>query len=309
MAFYRVKESRTIQVSGVPYNAGQVVQLSDREAAYHAQSIEQTEAPPTQQSVAVFNFAIPNGSDLSHELGLGTKTLEISGYTFSNPMLIQAEAAHGLVTSDKVWVYASRLLNNQQENLINNIYPVTVVSPLTFTIPIDGTKVPQPDKGFIDYLENLASSTFTAKLYSPAISKIEHVSRKKAFGTIGERHLVFDGVESDFKPGYELSTGSISPEYAILSVNYDEEEDKTVVWLNTGLFSNVLNYVSAIETVLDFDRKGAFAQDIQIVYNPDTFSLNIGLPYNGGIGTYLYEVTEFSSGAKKVILRGLISYV
>ena len=108
-AYYKVKLGKQIAQDNRTYDEDSIVSLSDKEAAYHASNIERVDYPPSSDAVAIFNFAVAEGSDFDHVIGLGTKTIKVKTFTLSNPLIIESLYPHNLVTGNRIYLYASRL--------------------------------------------------------------------------------------------------------------------------------------------------------------------------------------------------------
>jgi hypothetical protein len=309
MGFYKVKKNRSIKVGGILSTEGTVVTLSDKEAAHHAENIEKTSAPPSDDAVAIFNFTVPSNSDFLHEVSFGTKTLSVKSFLLTNPLTVETEQSHQLFTGNKIHLFADRALENQRNTLISDVFGVTVLTPTTFTVPMDGTGLPVSDLAFVDYLEDLSSSIFQGKIYRPKIETKNYVLEGKATTRAGSKYVQITGNTQAIVAQQTLSVEGVFPGTKIVAVSSDPSNDHTVLLVENAATVDTFDaFASVSEDVFNLETKGAFVKDLNTIFNPQKLALEIALFFDNFSGLYFYEIVEITNGITTVIIRGSIKY-
>jgi hypothetical protein len=311
MAFYKVLKGRSISVSGVRYEEGETVWLSSFEANSLAASISLTQVPAIE-NVGTFNFSVPRGSDFSHSIGMGVKSLEIKEFTLANPLVIKTEVAHGLTTGSRVYLFAYRSTGISRDVFLSDIYPITKISADTFSVVFDGTLIPLPDVGFVDYLEDISSSSFSAKLYEPLRLKktiaIEGVAETKVGSkTVRLTKLTDPGL---LAVGDFLTVDGAFDRNKIMGISSTADLAANVV-VETASSTEVSDSTCFAERdVLDPYQTGLFAKNMGVSVDYDRSEIRLDLSFDPllAFSNYLYELIETNAGSSEVIMKGNLIY-
>jgi hypothetical protein len=313
MGFYKVKENRTVKVGQSFYEAGDLVELTLAQLNYHAANVELAESP-FDASTPQLNLETSRGNDLSRTIGIGIKTIEISEFIGVNPLEIKTEINHGLASGDRVFVYAFQNSSLSRIVVISGEYFVTRLSGDRFSILVDGTAIPLPEVGYVDFMENISQSVFQGKIYEPKKLTQQILTEAKASTVSGSRFVQLKGVREPakgLKPGHRLTVNAATSGALIQSISLENNDNEAVVLLESPASATISNafWFAEFETY-DPTQKGLFVKDISVVKNTDRSEITISVPTDPAmeLDNYLYSITENKNGIASLILRGNIIY-
>lgn len=87
------------------------------------------------QQLTVGNAVIASsGNGTGVDLGIMGPSLTITGNTLANPTVVTTSTAHGMVTGDSV-----NITGSNSTPVINGDYTITMISPTTFSVPVNVT--------------------------------------------------------------------------------------------------------------------------------------------------------------------------
>jgi hypothetical protein len=313
MGFYRVKPDREVRIGTVVYPSGSIVELTSFQLPYHAQNVE-IATDLVKESTLTVNFQIPRGSDFFHSIGLGVKTLEIAEFILQNPLVIKPEAGHGLATADKVFIHAFRNTNLNKDVLLNGLYSVTRISSDTFSIPVDGTILPMPEIGYVDYLEDISQSVFTCKLYEPKKTVKKILTEAKAYTVQGSKFVKLEGVNlpsKNIKEGQFLYVDGVLTEGIIQSISLEDGNQQAVLLIDKEA-SATLEFAQWYAEQIEYDitQQGAFVADLFVSVDTASATVSILLPYSSSytLPTYIFELFEIKNGVTDLLIKGQLNY-
>lgn len=313
MAFYKVKQGKSVTIGSTRYESGDLVELTTQQANYHAANIELNDYPVNDQS-AIANFTISKGSDFFRTIGLGTKTLEIVSWGLTNPLTLQTEKPHGLITGTKVWIHAYRFTSQGKDVLISNAYLITRLTDDTFSIPLDGSTYALPEFGWVDYLENLSVSTFEGRLYEP--KRVEKTITGEATATtqVGSQFVRLSGSKAPSEGlavGQKITIPNAAVAIPIQSISLENNNQEAILVLASPATATVHDehWMATFEES-DPTQVGVFVGDLAITVNTDLSEISIAYYASDSIVLehYLYRIFETKNGVTNVILKGALIY-
>lgn len=299
--YYRVKSDRQIQVNGVPYLSGQIVNLTDAEAAYHAANIEPTTLPFEDDGVAHVNFVWNKNTDFSADLFESDYILDVVNWGLgASTVTINTAQPHCLESGRKINVFATEGAGTAKHVVIDGNFVVTVVDADTFTIPL--TITCSPDDGFVDVPSNLALVTYSAKLYNPLATNIRQTESSKATVIAGRR-----SVELDEQKSRNYSGKLLTVEGAFSNVLIEADSDQTFV-VATASPTTVEDAAWWVtETSYDFDSIGTQIADFGLTINTDAARISLTLTnQNLAAGAYPYRIQRIVGGLSTLSHKGWV---
>lgn len=156
---YRVKIGAAIQVNGITYQGGEIVYLDREAATFHSASIDSIStitdeiSPPFEAKLVAYK-----GADLNQAWYLEKFQYDILSITDGE---ITTKIPHGLSTGNKV-----NLRIVAETTIVNAQVIVTVLTPSTFSVPLDLPNLDNFEIGEIGIPLDLTGKTYTGGLYT-----------------------------------------------------------------------------------------------------------------------------------------------
>jgi hypothetical protein len=299
--YYKVKSDRQIQVGGIPYLAGQIVNLTDEQAAYHADNIEPTSLPFEDDAVAHLNFVWNKNSDFAAEIFESDYVLNIATWGISGATVtINTIEPHCLSSGKKINVFATEGTGTNEHVAIDGNFVATVVDADTLTIPLTLNCV--PDDGFIDIPANLTGVTYSAKLYNPASTVLEHTESSRASTVAGSRSVELSEPLRGLYAGKRLTVEGILADVLIKA-----QGDRNLIVATAAQSTAEDKAWWATENDLDFDSIGTEITNFGLSINVDAARLSLTLPaQNLSAGAYPYRITRIVGGLSTLSHKGWV---
>jgi hypothetical protein len=300
VAFYKVKKDRNIQLSGVVYNPGQVVQLTDVQAAYHASSVELTAFPQESDSVFNFDFVWNNGAPFSAIIDQPSAQLDVKAVTPGNPLLIEFNYPHGLSTGELVNVYALSGSNA----VIDGSYAITVIDSTKITVPLNASAYVLSET-CVEIPSNQTGVNYTATVYNPATTT-KTIADDSSATTINTSRKVeiSKNIVSYVYPGDLLTV-----EGAVTGILVNAVEPTGLVIATAATASLVAAPWWVTRDVLDYEAIGTSLTTLTASVDTNTARLTLSRAWLSGMsnGVYPYRIYSTLSGVSNLLYKGTIT--
>jgi hypothetical protein len=178
MAYYAVKAGFSIEVSGIEYKEGEVVNLDLQEVVRHAPYVEAIANPGSfaEPEVLEKNFSVPFGTDLDYSfyLNFEERDRRITAISKTNPAQITTAQLHNIGNGD--WI---NLFDTDTQPPIDGNYQATIVNPFNFTVPVNALTL--GTSGLMAVPATYPNTTWTSSLYKLKTTTIYLTGSQNAY--------------------------------------------------------------------------------------------------------------------------------